>query len=475
MEFIVNHREPVSRENVELSPLDVVIAYGKHNDMANTLLKKGFKPKNLQVYYRDIKSFIFAYKHRFFPPGFSIFEPALKYGKGDIIRFLISKGHKIIVHKNMVRTIGRGVRTLWKMGHKLQPIIDDKTGFVGDSEWLEEQWQKIAEGACGGNHRDMVTLESIGEQFIKIVLPGGHIRCYPKNSTLKFMKANVFANWVQSVPERPIDDMGYSGRPGKQRFVRTLDNTWLTYDSARRIVKATPSHFTFNAVKVARNQRIGNLRGTFGVSENHGQLPGFTVYELQPASVSGRVMSMRKARSSERTRLMIPKNRRVPPKIARGGAGRSDRSPINPLFRRRERPPVSVPPVIPPPPTLTIEKVNQLVRGGESWNNILASAAESGHMDIVKYAESKGANDWNNALIEAALGGHLDIVKYAESKGATNWEDIATNAARGGHLDIVKYAESKGGDYWDEAFYEARDGDHRDVVNYIRTHHPDEL
>ena len=326
MEFIVNHREPVSRENVELSPLDVVIAYGKHNDMANTLLKKGFKPKNLQVYYRDIKSFIFAYKHRFFPPGFSIFEPALKYGKGDIIRFLISKGHKIIVHKNMVRTIGRGVRTLWKMGHKLQPIIDDKTGFVGDSEWLEEQWQKIAEGACGGNHRDMVTLESIGEQFIKIVLPGGHIRCYPKNSTLKFMKANVFADWVPNTPGEPMEDMGYGGGPGRQRFVRTLDGTWLTYDSARRIAKATPSHFTFNAVKVARNQRIGNLRGTFGVSENHGQLPGFTVYELQPVSVSAspRVMSMHKDRASERTRLMMPKGRRVP-HTAYGGAGGAGR------------------------------------------------------------------------------------------------------------------------------------------------------
>jgi len=44
----------------------------------------------------------------------------------------------------------------------------------------------------------------------------------------------------------------------------------------------------------------------------------------------------------------------------------------------------------------------------------LLGAFRGGHLDIVKYAESKGEDediDWNYAFSDASYTGHLDIVK----------------------------------------------------------------
>jgi len=53
----------------------------------------------------------------------------------------------------------------------------------------------------------------------------------------------------------------------------------------------------------------------------------------------------------------------------------------------------------------------------------LISAAESGHLDVVKYLVEKGADvhaDDDGALRWAAESGHLDVVKYLKSVVAKN-------------------------------------------------------
>ena len=89
------------------------------------------------------------------------------------------------------------------------------------------------------------------------------------------------------------------------------------------------------------------------------------------------------------------------------------------------------------------ENILKIKLNEENLNAILSGAAEGGHLDIVKYAESKGANDWNAALMRASLGGYLDIVKYAESKGANYWNEALRGASSCDHLDIVNYAQSR--------------------------------
>lgn len=501
-------QQPLRDENVSLSLLDLVASFGKI-EMANRMLEKGFKPSNMHAYYRSMKSFRFAYKNNFFPapPKFYIFDTALKYQKEDIIRFLKFEGHDIVIHPDIVKKIGRGVRLLWKMGHKMQPVIDERSGdYIGDSEWLEQQWQKIAKGACGGNHTDMITLETIGEQFVRFNMPRGPPKCYPKRSLLQFMRANVFADWVQNVSGRPMDEMGYGGKPGKKRFVKTTDGLWFTMESLKLILRSAPSTNTFKVVVAIRNQRIGNLKGTFGISENHGQLPGFTIYSLKHAS-SRRVQSMRKILSMEATKTLLPR-KRLTYKVQHRESASSYSKTTNPLFRRR-------------PTGLTVQSARQLVRDGKTtwnvilkraalqgnldiikdakgqtmisphmWDTIMVNAAEGGHMAIVRYAESNGANDWRWALLSAADAGHLDIVKYAGLRGGSVWNQAMYNAATKGHLDVVKYAASKGADNWNRVIIGAtREGylnivkyagsrganNWRRVLNYARTRHHDDI
>jgi hypothetical protein len=56
-------------------------------------------------------------------------------------------------------------------------------------------------------------------------------------------------------------------------------------------------------------------------------------------------------------------------------------------------------------------------------NECLYGACNGGHMEIVKYLESKGANDWNNGLYFACEGGQMEIMKYMIEKGANKCEN----------------------------------------------------
>jgi len=108
-------------------------------------------------------------------------------------------------------------------------------------------------------------------------------------------------------------------------------------------------------------------------------------------------------------------------------------------------------------------------KGANTWNMALIQASLHGHLDIVKYAESKGANYWDCAIKGASLGGYLDIVKYSESKGANDWNWALNYASLNGHLDIVKYSESKGANNWNDALHFASLNDHLDIIKYAKS------
>ena len=99
----------------------------------------------------------------------------------------------------------------------------------------------------------------------------------------------------------------------------------------------------------------------------------------------------------------------------------------------------------------------------QTLEQMLFTACELRHLDVVKYLVEKGAdihaaNDY--ALRYASFNGHLDVVKYLVEKGANIHavDDYALRyAADNGRLDVVKYLVEKG----------ARNG-HLDVVEYLK-------
>ena len=101
------------------------------------------------------------------------------------------------------------------------------------------------------------------------------------------------------------------------------------------------------------------------------------------------------------------------------------------------------------------------------YNTVMDSAAEGGHIDIVKDMAERGATDWNLAMVSAAEGGHLDIVKYLVEKGATAWDEAMVGAAEGGHIDIVKYLVERGATNWDETMAYASLNGYMDIIEYM--------
>jgi len=48
------------------------------------------------------------------------------------------------------------------------------------------------------------------------------------------------------------------------------------------------------------------------------------------------------------------------------------------------------------------------------------------------------ATDFDEALTSAAENGHIEIVKLCKDYGATDFDEAMTSAAENGHIEIVK-------------------------------------
>jgi hypothetical protein len=77
------------------------------------------------------------------------------------------------------------------------------------------------------------------------------------------------------------DTMGYGGRPTGKLVIKLPNLTYITVGSLKRLMK-NPQVNQWYAVPLynGKLRRVGNVMGIFGVSMNHGQLPGFKIYKL---------------------------------------------------------------------------------------------------------------------------------------------------------------------------------------------------
>ena len=72
-------------------------------------------------------------------------------------------------------------------------------------------------------------------------------------------------------------------------------------------------------------------------------------------------------------------------------------------------------------------------------------AAESGHMDVLKWAREKGC-PWDPEEICALAAGYgrLDMLKWARENGCP-WSELARDMAyEGGHLHVLRWAQENG-------------------------------
>ncbi len=103
--------------------------------------------------------------------------------------------------------------------------------------------------------------------------------CYERKSMIRAIETQVFADWVP-MHGRTLDVIGHGGGPGKKRFYKTILLYYIDYSSY--LLLKDPSIREYIRELKHQNQRIGNLNGTFGIGQNHGQSPGFDIYSLKP-------------------------------------------------------------------------------------------------------------------------------------------------------------------------------------------------
>ena len=91
---------------------------------------------------------------------------------------------------------------------------------------------------------------------------------------------NIMA--IYSRPRLP-DNTGVGSFPlGKIVIKLPVNNVYVTYGSMKRVISEMSTNKIWYAIPLfgGKKRRIGNIKGIYGVSMNHGQTPGFLVYKL---------------------------------------------------------------------------------------------------------------------------------------------------------------------------------------------------
>ena len=113
------------------------------------------------------------------------------------------------------------------------------------------------------------------------------ILCYNARDLKQWYEdgSNYFANWIPNSPTRPISNEGYGGHPGKYLFLKLPPyNLYLTSYTKildhMNLFESDNELQEFVVLPIQMEQRIGNREGVFGISQIHGQAPGYTIYRV---------------------------------------------------------------------------------------------------------------------------------------------------------------------------------------------------
>lgn len=140
--------------------------------------------------------------------------------------------------------------------------------------------------------------------------------CYNYSILQKWMSdpENYYANWIQKSKDRPIDNEGYGGKAGNINILKMPDFKYII-----GYYKLDKDQQQYYAKPIFHNYRIGNRFSTFGISQTHGQAPGFTVYYL--------MKDKDEIMDKDALSTIYQLDRRITPELPRI----SQRTPMNPI------------------------------------------------------------------------------------------------------------------------------------------------
>nr|QBK87785.1 MAG: ankyrin repeat protein [Marseillevirus LCMAC202] len=290
-----------------------------------------------------------------------------------------------------------------------------------------------------------------------------YIFCILRDSLEQWMsqKENYFARWIDKKPNNPMDSMGRGGHSStNQIYLKLPDNTF---------VENSPLNLGENLVGVPLEikVRIGNRRNSLGVSELHGQEPGFTIYKLIPSSeynLSTVIKVIMMTNASKETALKT----NPPPVLAIPAPSITE-------VRGKFKTAVKV------GDAETVERLLENPRldptAKNSWS--IRKSSEKGYADVVQLLLDDGRADptavRNQAIRASSQNGHADVVKLllvdgrADPTEDNNWV-IRFNSANG-YAEVVKSLLADGradpAANQNEAIRKSSQNGHADVVKLL--------
>jgi hypothetical protein len=85
---------------------------------------------------------------------------------------------------------------------------------------------------------------------------------------------------IYTSPAFPTES-GHGSEPtGKIVVKLPMNNIYVTLGSMKRVMSSNINQWYAMPLFGAKRRRVGNLKGLFAASMNHGQVPGFLIYKL---------------------------------------------------------------------------------------------------------------------------------------------------------------------------------------------------
>lgn len=142
-------------------------------------------------------------------------------------------------------------------------------------------------------NENLITLESYTEddEPILIYVPNSQNLfdksvCSTKEELVQYFRTfedSLTPDNIMSIYSRGDNDVsGHGSEPtGKIVVKLPVNNIYVTFGSMQRVLQSN-SNKTYYALSLfgSKRRRIGNLKGLFGASMNHGQIPGMTIFKL---------------------------------------------------------------------------------------------------------------------------------------------------------------------------------------------------
>ncbi len=98
-------------------------------------------------------------------------------------------------------------------------------------------------------------------------------------------------------------------------------------------------------------------------------------------------------------------------------------------------------------------------------------AAAGGHFALLQWALGSGCPRGDRLCVNAAESGNLEMLKYAQAACGEPWDVWAmVSAARAGHLDTVKWLVEQGCPWTSFVLYDAAEGGHLPVLRWAAEH-----